>query len=151
MRIHEQSSAKGTSSCRTWATLEPSATRFSVFIRLLLRLEAAVFARMPETQNEDRCVRDLVSQLVSADDDPPDLARLVGLKLLADPRVVEQSIRRAGELRNDARRRIGRDRPQMLMQPHQIRQRLAGPLDPHAVGGGNGLSVARLSAHAWIV
>lgn len=25
-------------------------------------------------------------------------------------------------------------RPQMLMQPHQIRQQLAGPLDPHAVG-----------------
>ena len=40
--------------------------------RSILRLEAAVLARMPETQDEDRCLRDLIAQLVIADEDAPD-------------------------------------------------------------------------------
>ena len=40
------------------------------------------------------------------------------------------------------------DRPQMLMQAEKIGRRLAGPLNPHALGEGSGLSVERLSAQA---
>ena len=103
---------------------------------------------MPKAQDEDGGRCDLVAQLVIANDNPPDLARLVGFQRLADPWMIEQPIRRTGELLDDARRRIGRHRPQMLMQPHQIRRRLAGPPDPQAVGGGSSLSVERLSAQA---
>src|SRR3546814_17005745 len=48
---------------------------------LLVRLEAAVLAAMPEAQDEDGPGRDLVAHLVIADDDPADLARLIGFQL----------------------------------------------------------------------
>jgi len=38
---------------------------------------------MPEAQDEDCRGRDLVAHLVIADDDPADLARLIGFQLLA--------------------------------------------------------------------
>ena len=40
------------------------------------------------------------------------------------------------------------DRPQALMLAQRNERRLADPLNLHAVGEGNGLSVARLSAQA---
>ena len=43
------------------------------------------------------------------------------------------------------------DRPQMLMQAEKIGRRLAGPLNPHALGEGSGLSVERLSAQAGML
>src|SRR3546814_529707 len=103
---------------------------------------------MPEAQDEDGPGRDLVAHLVIADDDPADLAWLIGFQLLADPRIIEQAIRRMGELLDHARRRVGGDRTQMLVQTHKVRRRLAGPLDLHLTGEGSGLSVPRLSAHA---
>src|SRR3546814_18921454 len=105
---------------------------------------------MPEAQYEDRSGRDLVAHLVVADDDPADLARLIGFQLLADPRIIDQPIRCVGELLDHARRRFGGDRTQMLVQSHKVRRRLAGPLDLHLTGEGSGLSVPRLSAHAVI-
>src|SRR3546814_17817277 len=101
---------------------------------------------MPEAQYEDRSGRDLVAHLVVADDDPADLARLIGFQLLADPRIIDQPIRCVGELLDNARRRFGGDRTQMLVQSHKVRRRLAGPLDLHLTGEGSGLSVPRLSA-----
>jgi len=65
---------------------------------------------MPEAQNEDRRGGDLVAHFIIADDDPADLARLIGFELLADPRIAEQSIRRVGELLDNTRRCLGRDR-----------------------------------------
>src|SRR3546814_2691131 len=100
---------------------------------------------MPEAQYEDRSGRDLVAHLVVADDDPADLARLIGFQLLADPRIIDQPIRCVGELLDHARRRFGGDRTQMLVHSHKVRRRLAGPLDLHLTGEGSGLSVPRLS------
>ena len=54
-------------------------------------------------------------ELVVADDDPPDLARLVGFQLLADPGIVEQPIRRACELLHDPRRSFWSNRAQVLV------------------------------------
>ena len=54
---------------------------------------------MPEAQDEDGRGSDLIAQLGIADDDPADLARLIGFQLLADPRILKQTIRRVGELR----------------------------------------------------
>src|SRR3546814_6072377 len=78
---------------------------------------------MPEAQYEDRSGRDLVAHLVVADDDPADLARLIGFQLLADPRIIDQPIRCVGELLDHARRRFGGDRTQMLVQSHKVRRR----------------------------
>ena len=64
----------------------------------VLRIEDAVLAAMPEAQYEDGPGRDFVAYLVIAHDDPPDLARLIGFQLLADPRIIEQPTRRMGEL-----------------------------------------------------
>lgn len=73
---------------------------------------------MPKAKNEDGRSRDLITQLIIADDDPPDLARLVGFQLLANPWMLEQSIGCMGELLDDTRRRIGRNRAQMLVEAH---------------------------------
>lgn len=103
---------------------------------------------MPESQDEDRGVCDLVAKLVVADDDPPDLAGRKGIELLAYPRIVEKPAGCARKLLHEPRRRIGSDRTQMLVKPNEIGGRLAGSLDHHAEGGGSGLSVPRLSAQA---
>src|SRR3546814_11609656 len=59
--------------------------------------------------------------------------------------------RRSSDLLLDhARCRLGCDRAQMLVQSHKVRRCLARPLDLHLTGEGSGLSVPRLSAHAWI-
>src|SRR3546814_10606175 len=104
---------------------------------------------MPDAQHEDGSGRDLVAHLVVAHDDPADFARLIGFQLLADPRIIEQPIGRMGELLDHARCRLGCDRAQMLVQSHKVRRCLARPLDLHLTGEGSGLSVPRLSAHAW--
>lgn len=57
---------------------------------LVLRLEAAVFAAMPEAQDEDRRGRDFVAHLIVANDDPANLTWLIGFQLFADPRIIEQ-------------------------------------------------------------
>ena len=80
-----------------------------------MRLEAAVLAAVPEAQNEDRGARDLVAQIVIADDDPPDFAWLVGFQFFADSRIVEQAIRRARQLLRDPRRRLGSNRTQLFV------------------------------------
>src|SRR3546814_5746854 len=61
---------------------------------LILRLEAAVFAAMPEAQDEDRRGRDFVAHPIVADDDPANLTWLIGFQLFADPRIIEQPVRR---------------------------------------------------------
>ena len=53
---------------------------------------------MPEAQDEDRRGRDFVAHLIVADDDPANLTWLIGFQLFADPRIIEQPVRRVGEL-----------------------------------------------------
>jgi len=81
-------------------------------------------------------------------DDPPDFAWFKGIQLLAKSRIVEQAIGSMCELLHDARGCLGRNRPQMFVQAQKIGRCFAGPLDLHSAGGGSGLSVERLSAHA---
>lgn len=107
-----------------------------------------MLAGVPQAQDEDRRIRDLVAQFVCADDDPPDLAGRIGVQLLADARMHGQPTRRAGQLAHHPRRRVRRDGAQMIVQPREICGRPCRPSDPHAVGGGSGLSVSRLSAQA---
>src|SRR3546814_18397396 len=113
---------------------------------LILRLEAAVFAAMPEAHDEDRRGRDFVAHLIVADDDPANLTWLIGFQLFADPRIIEQPVRRVGELLDNPRRRLGCARAKLLVQTHKGRRRLTGPLDLHLTGNGSGFSVLRLSA-----
>src|SRR3546814_1630443 len=89
---------------------------------------------MPEAQDEDRRGRDFVAHLIVADDDPANLTWLIGFQLFADPRIIEQPVRRVGELLDNPRRRLGCDRAKMLVQTHTVRRRLAGPLDLHLTG-----------------
>jgi hypothetical protein len=105
---------------------------------------------MPQAQDEDGAGGDLISHLVATDDDPAHLARLIGFQFLLDPRIAEQPIRCMGKPLDHARRRFGRDRALMSVQAHKVRGRFAGPLNLHSTGEGCGLSVPRLSAHAWI-
>lgn len=114
----------------------------------LCLLDAAVLAGMPEAQDEDGGVRDFVALLIVAHDDATDFAWFVGFELLADPWIIDQPVRCVRKLLDDPCCGIRRDRPQMLVQADEIRRRPAGPLDLHFSGGGSGLSVVRLSAHA---
>jgi len=82
---------------------------------LFARLEFAAFAVMPESQDENGGIANLVAQLVVAHEDPPDLARGERFQLLADPRVFEQPIGRPGQLLHDPRRRIKGDWAEMLV------------------------------------
>src|SRR3546814_19113854 len=99
---------------------------------------------MPEAQDEDRRGRDFVAHLIVADDDPATLTWLIGFQLFADPRIIEQPVRRVGELLDNPRRRLGFERAKMLVQTHKVRRRLAGPMALHLTGDGSGLSVPRL-------
>ena len=76
---------------------------------------------MPKAENDDRRICNLVTQFMVANDDTSDLAWFVGVKLLANAWKVGQVFRRARELLDHSRRRPGRDRPQMLVQAHEIR------------------------------
>ena len=105
---------------------------------------------MPKAQDEDGSGSDLVTDLIVANDDPANLTRQVGIELLAETRVVEQPVWSVRKVSNDPRRRLRRHRAQVRMQPHKIGGRPSGPLGLHGLGGGNGASVARLSAQALI-
>jgi hypothetical protein len=104
MRGQEHQSLRGPNS----AQLERAQAAKSVASISLINL--ATFAAVPEPQNEDHAVGDLVAHLIVADDDPADLSRLVGFKLLADPRKLEQFVGRLCELLNDSRCGVWRDR-----------------------------------------
>ena len=104
---------------------------------------------MPETQNENNAVVDFISQLIIAHREPPDLARLKCFEFLAEPRKVVQLVRRARELLHHARCSRAGNWLQMFVQTHKVQGGVASPVDSHNVGGGNGRSVVRLSAHAW--
>src|SRR3546814_7378599 len=89
----------------------PRSTRTdTLFPYTTLFRSAAVFAAMPEAQDEDRRGRDFVAHLIVADDDPANLTWLIGFQLFADPRIIEQPVRRVGELLDNPRRRLGCDR-----------------------------------------
>lgn len=53
---------------------------------------------MPEAQDEDGRVRNLVAKFVVADDDAANLARLIGFEFLAYSGMIDQSIGRVHEL-----------------------------------------------------
>lgn len=103
---------------------------------------------MPEAQNEDNSALDLISQLVIADDDPPDFARFKGVQLLPQTWIGEQLFSGARELLDHSRRSIASNWPKVIVQTHKILCCLAGPLNSHRTGEGSGLSAVRLSAHA---
>ncbi|GGN57278.1 hypothetical protein GCM10011349_35670 [Novosphingobium indicum] len=106
---------------------------------------------MPETQNENRSLRNFVAYFVIANDDSPYLARIEGIQPLAEARVVQQPTRRTGQFLDNARRGIGREWFQMFMKANKVRRSLAGPLDFHAKGGASGSFVERLSAQATML
>jgi hypothetical protein len=58
----------------------------------------AVFATVPQAQDEDFGAGNLVAHLVLPDDDPADLPRRKRIQLLTNARIVEQPARRAGAL-----------------------------------------------------
>ena len=105
---------------------------------------------MPKPQNEDRPARDFIAHLIIANDDPTDLARFIGFQLLAKPGIIEQAIRGVRKLLNYASRSIGCHGFEVFVEAYEIRRSLGGPMDLHLVGEGSGVSVPRLSAHAWI-
>ncbi|CDO35973.1 hypothetical protein SPHV1_2280117 [Novosphingobium sp. KN65.2] len=117
----------------------------------IVRSGSAIFPAMPEAQNEYRSVRDFVVQLVIADDDSPHLARIKRIQPLAKAGVIQQSVRCARQLLDDARRGIWGDGLQMFMEADKIAGGLAGPLNVHANGGASGSSVERLSAQATML
>ena len=82
---------------------------------------------MPETQNENRPTRDLISQFVIAHDDPPGLARLKGFEFLAEARKVDQPVGDAGELLHHPRCSLASDWLKMFVKTHKIRRYLARP------------------------
>ncbi len=108
----------------------------------------AVSATVPQAQHEDVGDGNLVAHLVLPDDDPADLPRCKRIQLLTNARIVEQPVRRAGELLDNAGGGLWRDRLKVIMQADKVRRRLASPLDLHFTGGGNGLRELRLAAHA---
>lgn len=118
--------------------------------RSIFGIEIAIFAAVPEAQNENGAGRDFIAQFVIAHDNSPDLAWLIGFELFPNSRIIEEPIRRSRKLLNHTRCRVWRYWLQKCMEPDQIGGRLACPLDFHSAGRGSGLSVPRLSAHAWI-
>src|SRR3546814_18625353 len=86
---------------------------------LILRLEAAVFAAMPEAQDADRRGRDFVAHLIVADDDPANLTGLLGFQLFADPRIIGQPVRRVDELQATPRPAVRCERAQSPVQTPQ--------------------------------
>lgn len=59
-----------------------------------------VLARMPNTQNINRCPLDLVAHLVLSDEYMPHLTRLKLFKRLADARSLQKALRRYDERAN---------------------------------------------------
>jgi len=90
---------------------------------------------MPDAQDEDGGIGDLVAQFEAADDDPPHLARSTGVELLANPRVLEQPIRRTGKLLDKPHRKVRCDQAQALVHTPEVGRHPAGPSDPHGRGG----------------
>jgi len=84
--------------------------------RLRVGIWIAVFATVPQAQDEDVGIGNLAAHLVLPDDDPADLPRCKRIQLLTNARIVEQPVRRAGELLNDARSRPGLSRVQEFVQ-----------------------------------
>lgn len=81
---------------------------------LFVTIEGPVLAAMPETQHDYRSPHDLVTQLIAADYYAADFPRLIGLQLFADPREVQQTLGRMGELLNNlgrGLRRYGFEKP----------------------------------------
>lgn len=101
---------------------------------LFIRLEAKVFAAMPDPRDEDGPARNLVI----AEDDPSHLARPARFEFLADPRMVNQPIRRG--------RAAERDAP-----PPRARQHLATSPDDATASQFTRVGEDQLSASALLV
>lgn len=112
-------------------------------------VECAVLAVVPEPQDDNPTFGKFVAQLVLSDCDTPHFAWFIGFELFADSGKIDQLQRRAREVLDHPRRRRRRHRREEIMQADEIASRLARPLDLQGEGGGNGVSVDRLSAHAW--
>ena len=103
---------------------------------------------MPYAQNVDRVFADLVSHLVLADQNAPNLARLEFVEFFADARKITKPAWCRNERLNGARGGASVDGGEKFMQSREIGQRFARPLDRDHRGSGFGLSDARLAAHA---
>ena len=106
---------------------------------------------MPEPQDKDGGIGNLVTHFIMPNDEAANLARCIGIEFLTDPGKLGEAIRGVRELLDDMGGCIRRHRLEKRVQTHQIRRGSTGPGDPHLAGGGNGRSVDRLSAHAWML
>lgn len=110
---------------RDGASDRPAQRRHGAFaancVYSILRLEPAILATMPKTQNEDGRAVNLISKLVAAHDNPSNLARLKAFEFLAETWKIKQLFRGTCELLHHPGGRLGSYRPQMFMQAHKIR------------------------------
>ena len=111
-------------------------------------LEVPILAAVPQAQDEDFAGCDLVAQFVIAHRDAADFAGCVGVEALAEPWKVAQAVGGVGELPDHAGGGFRRDRREKIVQAHQVGGSARRPADLHGLGGGSGVSVARLSAQA---
>ena len=117
-------------------------------IRFTFVPQSALLARVPDPQNVDGHVDQLVAHFVVADNGAAHLARQLLIQLSATLGTIKQSpwchcqgLRRAG----------GGSWiyfSQKVLEPRNIGYGLVGPLQLHRCGEGKGLPVARLAAQA---
>lgn len=81
----------------------------------------AILPAMPQPQDEDDGIGNLVAQLVTPHDDATDLTGCIGVQLLTDAGEVDKPIRGMRELLDDLGRGVRRDRFKKCVQAHKIR------------------------------
>jgi hypothetical protein len=90
----------------------------------------SILPRVPEAQEGDRLVSDLVAVLLGRDENAPNLARGEFVRLLAEPRVIGEAGRCGRQGLHRARCCLSVYGCEKLIEPRQVGQGLAGRFSP---------------------